>query len=57
MSAGLSSGFPFYDSEEIKETNEILNPGKRILIGTLEAINFNMAEEVTLFFGLDFFLF
>lgn len=54
ISAGLSSGIPFYGSTDLAEEVEEYATSSRIIIGALAAANLNIAKPVTIFSGVDF---
>lgn len=53
FSAGISSGVPFYGSDEVKEIHENLSDGSRVIIGGLASLNINPIKQVTFFAGAD----
>jgi len=53
FSLGISSGVPFYTSEEMKEIHSDLSDGTRVIIGGLCELKFNPIEQVTFFAGTD----
>lgn len=54
ISAGLSSGIPFYGSSSLKTEVEDYATDSRIIIGALGAANLNISKPVTIFGGVDF---
>lgn len=53
-SVGLSSGVPFYGSQEVKDVHTSLEKGSRVILGGLFSLNLNPIKEVTFFAGTDF---
>ena len=54
FSFGISSGIPFYDSEEVLEKNESLESAKRFVIGTYGLVNLNLIEYASVYTGVNF---
>ena len=53
FTTGLSSGYPFYGSEKIKDTNNSLQDAGRGIFGFFFNLNLNVIEQCTFFVGAD----
>lgn len=53
FSAGLSTGIPFYGSDEVNNLNNSIDNKGRVIVGAYTTINFNIIEQASLFFGAD----
>lgn len=53
ISAGVSSGVPFYGSESVQSIHADFENGSRVIIGTLASINVNPIKQVSFFTGAD----
>lgn len=55
ISVGLSSGVPFYGSEDLSDKiKSFEDKNNRSIIGVNGTLNLNVSEPITFFFGTDF---
>ena len=53
VSAGLSSGLPFYGSNSVVSTGSEIDQGNRVIIGTTIALNLNILKPISFYLGND----